>query len=127
MASVRALRGATTVEHDDEAHMADRVEALLRTMLEHNGIGTDALISLIFTATADLRGTFPAAVARSRFPDLADVPLLDVAQLEVDGALRRCVRILAHVELERSRADVRHVFLEGAAALRPDLTVGDDA
>ena len=77
MASVRALRGATTVDRDDAGHMADRVEALLRAMLESNGIGTDALVSLIFSATADLRGTFPAAAARSRFPDLADVPLLE--------------------------------------------------
>lgn len=124
MASVRALRGATTVDRDDAGHMADRVEALLRAMLEGNGIGTDALVSLIFSATADLRGTFPAAAARSRFPDLADVPLLDVAQLEIDGALARCVRILAHAEVDMPRAEIRHVFLEGAATLRPDLSTG---
>jgi len=124
MASVRALRGATTVDRDEAGHVADRVEALLRAVLEGNGIGTDALISVVFSATGDLRTSFPAAAARARIPELADVPLLDVAQLDVDGALPRCIRILAHAELDAPRSAVRHLFLEGAAALRPDLATG---
>jgi len=33
----------------------------------------------------------------------------------------RVLRLLAHVDTELTRADVRHVYLRGAAALRSDL------
>jgi chorismate mutase len=33
----------------------------------------------------------------------------------------RVLRLLAHVETERSRSELRHVYLRGAAALRTDL------
>ena len=33
----------------------------------------------------------------------------------------RCVRVLLHIETDRSRAELQHVFLEGAVKLRPDL------
>jgi len=33
----------------------------------------------------------------------------------------RVVRLMAHVETPRSRAELRHVYLRGAAALRTDL------
>jgi chorismate mutase len=33
----------------------------------------------------------------------------------------RVLRLLAHVETSLTRADVRHVYLRGASALRTDL------
>jgi chorismate mutase len=33
----------------------------------------------------------------------------------------RVLRLLAHVETERPRSEMRHVYLRGAAALRRDL------
>jgi chorismate mutase len=35
--------------------------------------------------------------------------------------MARVVRLMAHVETERSRQDIRHVYLRGATALRTDL------
>ena len=37
------------------------------------------------------------------------------------GALARCIRVLLHIESERPRAALEHVYLEGARVLRPDL------
>ena len=43
-------------------------------------------------------------------------------ELEIDGSMPRCVRMMAHVETDLPRADITHVYLHGAAALRSDLT-----
>jgi len=116
---VRAIRGATCLAADDRAEMADAVVELVSAMLERNAIGADKLISVIFTATPDLRCEFPAAAARRL--DLGDVPLLCAQELDVLGAVPRVVRVMAHAELDRSRAEVVHVYLRGADVLRRDL------
>lgn len=122
MLSVRAVRGATTVERDEVDHIADRVEAMVRAVLDRNGLGADQLISVLFSATPDVRSIFPATVARARIPELADVPLMNMGELDIVGALPRCIRLMMHVSTDKARADIEHVFLEGAVALRPDLT-----
>jgi chorismate mutase len=117
--AVRALRGATTLEEDTEEQLAERVQALLKEMLARNDVDHEDLISIIFTATDDLRTAFPATVARGL--GLGDVPLLCARELAIDGATPRCVRILMHFTTERSRQDLQHVYLEGAKGLRDDL------
>ena len=121
MQRVRAFRGATTVDVDEVGHIADRVEAMVRALLDRNGLGADDLISLLFSATQDLHATFPATVARARIPELADVPLMNMAELDIAGALPRCIRVMVHATSDRPRTSVQHVYLEGAVALRPDL------
>ena len=44
---MRALRGATTVDEDTVEQITQRVQALVREMLERNGIDKDDLISVI--------------------------------------------------------------------------------
>ncbi|HEX2192657.1 MAG TPA: chorismate mutase [Acidimicrobiales bacterium] len=117
--AVRALRGATTLDHDDESEMTERVQALVKAMMVRNDIDHDDIISMIFTATEDLVCAFPAAAARAA--GLGDVPLLCARELSVEGATPRCVRVLMHVSTERARSELRHVYLEGAAGLRDDL------
>ena len=120
-AVVRALRGATTIDEDTPEQITERVGGLLKVLFERNGVRTDDLISIVFNATDDVRSMFPATGARQMLPDLADIPLLNCRELDVEGALPRCIRVLAHLYTERPRDDLRHVFLEGAMALRPDL------
>jgi len=117
--AIRALRGATTVDDDTPAQVAERVQALIAQMLSRNNVTHDDIISMIFTATADIVSVFPASAARAA--GLGDVPLLCAQELSVVGATPRCIRILVHLSTERSRAELRHVYLEGAEALRDDL------
>ncbi|HEX6966935.1 MAG TPA: chorismate mutase [Gemmatimonadaceae bacterium] len=116
---VRAIRGATTVERDD----ADLVRAATRELLEQivarNALETDDIISVIFTVTADLRSEFPAHAARAL--GWVDVPLLCTMEIPVPGSLAHCIRILLHVESDRDRDGIAHVYLRGARVLRPDL------
>ena len=117
--ATRAIRGATRLTADDPAEMAEAVVELVGAMLERNALEVDALISVIFTATPDLVSMFPAAAARGL--GLGDVPLLCAQEIDVAGALTRVVRVLMHAEVDRSRADVAHVYLRGAEVLRQDL------
>lgn len=117
--SLVALRGATTLEVDDEPHMVERVTALLTEMMARNDVAHDDLVSIIFTATDDIHCGFPALAARRM--GLGDVPLLCARELDVDGGTPRCVRVMMHLNSERGRAEMRHVYLEGARGLRDDL------
>lgn len=117
--ALRALRGATTVDRDEEGHVHDRVVALLTEMCARNHVDHDDIVSILFTATDDLHATFPAAGARRM--GLGDVPLICARELDVAGGTARCIRVLMHLTTERSRADLRHVYLEGAVNLRDDL------
>ncbi len=119
MAAVRALRGATTVDTDTPEQITERVQALVREMLERNGIDKGDLISVIFTATDDLVSIFPAAAARG--VGLGDVPLLCARELAVTDGTPRCIRVLMHLNTDRTPSDLRHVYLEGARGLRDDL------
>jgi chorismate mutase len=120
--AVRALRGATTLDEDTPEQMRTRVKALFAALFERNGLEPHDVISIFLTATPDIRSTFPATAARAF--GLDDVALLGAQELDVEDAMPRCVRVLLHIETDRSRAELKHVFLEGAAQLRPDLARG---
>ncbi|MFJ8648177.1 chorismate mutase [Streptomyces sp. NPDC093546] len=117
--AVRAVRGAVQLERDDAGHMRDQVGELLTAVLERNGLTTDDLISIWFTATPDLHSDFPAAAVRAL--GIVDVPLICAQELDVDGAMPRVVRLLAHVETALPKSAVAHVYLGAAAALRKDI------
>lgn len=117
--NVRALRGATTVEHDSADHVAARVQELVSAMLARNGVGKADLISIVFTATDDIHSMFPATAARAI--DLGDVPLLCAQELDVVGGTARCIRVLMHLMTDLDRDQLHHVYLEGARGLRDEL------
>jgi chorismate mutase len=118
-ASVRALRGATTVDSDTPEQVTTRIHNLLLAMLERNGVDHEDLISIVFTATSDVVSIFPATAARKL--GLGDVPLLCARELDIVGATPRCLRVLMHIYTTRPRSELHHVYLEGARELRDDL------
>ena len=120
---MRAVRGATQLEVDDREHLLDRTSELVAAVLDRNGLTQQHLISVIFTATPDLVSEFPAYAAR--LIGITDVPLLCAREIDVAGAMPRVVRLLAHVDTTLSRADLAHVYLHGARALRTDLRHDD--
>ena len=123
MKSVRAFRGATQLEADDAAEMREAVSQLLESIIEANGLKDEDLISILLTATKDLRCEFPAVGARMF--GITDVPLICAQEIDVQGALPRTIRILIHAESDLSRAQIQHKYLRGAQVLRPDLSGKD--
>jgi chorismate mutase len=117
--SVRAIRGATTVNDDTPESITERVVALLARIIERNGLVEADIISVLFTATEDIVSVFPATAARSM--GLGAVPLICARELSIVGAVPRCIRVMMHVSTEHSREEIHHVYLEGAQGLRDDL------
>ena len=117
--AVRALRGATTIDADTPEQIEERIIVLLSELFDRNDIHHDDLISIVFTATSDINSAFPAAAARSF--GLGDIPLLCVQELDIEGGMPLCLRVLIHLTTERGRDELHHVYLEGAQGLRDDL------
>ncbi|MCT9930539.1 chorismate mutase [Planotetraspora sp. A-T 1434] len=116
---VRAIRGAIQVDGDDRDSIVTGTTELVTEVMERNKITTDDVISVIFTATPDLTAEFPALAARKL--GFHDVPLLCASEIDVPGALPRVVRLMAHVNIDRPRHEIQHVYLRGAVALRVDI------
>ncbi|PRY17804.1 chorismate mutase [Kineococcus rhizosphaerae] len=117
--SVRAVRGAVQVDVDEREEVLSRTRDLVSEVIRANDLSLDDFISVIFTSTADLTSEFPAVAAREL--GMGDVPLMCARELEIDGSMPRVIRLMAHVETTRARSDVKHVYLNGAQALRRDI------
>ena len=116
---ILGLRGATTCDVDSLEEIDQKTQALVREMLERNGVDHEDIVSIIFTATDDLVAQFPATAARAL--GLGDVPLICARELGIEGAMPRAIRVLMHLYTTRARSELHHVYLEGAKSLRDDL------
>ena len=104
---------------DDVDALLGATERLLSAVLQRNEIEPDDLVSIMFTATDDLRSAFPAEAARRI--GLARVPLMCAREIPVEGSMPSVVRVLLHFHSERSLDEVVHVYLDGAESLRDDV------
>lgn len=116
---VRGIRGATTVERNTREAILEATTELLNEMVKANDIHPDDVASAIFTTSPDLNAEFPAVAARNC--GWTHVALLCGHEMAVPGSLPMCLRILLHVNTERSAGEIVHVYLRGAKVLRPDI------
>ena len=116
---LRAARGAIRVPSDDADALLGSTERLLSAVLQRNEIDAEALVSIMFTVTEDLRSAFPAEAARRM--GLGRVPLMCAQEIPVAGSMPSVVRILLHFHSERTLDEVEHVYLDGAETLRDDV------
>ena len=117
--TVRAVRGAVQIDTDERDAILEGTTELVNEVMARNELSTDDVISVLFTATPDLTAEFPALAARNL--GFHDVPLICASEIAVAGAMPRIVRLMAHVETDRPRSAIQHVYLRGAAALRLDI------
>jgi len=118
--SLRGVRGATTVEHDEADEILAATRELLRALVQANGIGLADVASIIFTTTPDLTAAFPARAAREL--GWAEIALLGAQEADVRHGPERCIRVLIHWNTDHRQDEVVHVYLRGAEGLRPDRT-----
>jgi chorismate mutase len=114
----RGVRGATTVEANSSEAILKATRELLALMIRQNGIRDEDVASAVFTTTSDLDAEFPALAARQL--GWLDAALMCQNELDVPGSLRRCIRILIHWNTDKSSQEIVHVYIKGAANLRPD-------
>jgi len=122
---MRAIRGATTASENSADAIASAVTEMLDDVEARNQLDPAQIVSVTFSVTRDLDAIFPAAIARRR-PQWDCVPLLDVQQMHVEGALDHCIRLMMYVPLSVTQRDVNHAYMRGARALRPDLCLTTD-
>jgi len=114
----RGVRGATTAENNNAEDILQATRQLLALMIRQNGIEQEDVCSVIFSTTTDLDAEFPALAARQL--GWFDAALMCVNELDVPGSLRRCIRVLLHWNTEKPADEIVHIYIKGAAHLRPD-------
>ena len=117
---VRGVRGATTVERNTAEAIVEAARELLDEVVRRNEIQTEDVASAWFSTTRDLDAEFPAVAARWGL-GWDHVALMCSHEMDVPGSLPGCLRLLLHVNTQRSQAELQHVYLRGAKVLRPDV------
>lgn len=118
---VLAIRGATTVEANNKEQILNESATLIKRIIEKNELEIDDIISICFTMTRDLDKVYPAVAVREILK-IADIPLLNFEEKYIEGSLPMCIRVLIHINSEKSKSDMKHVYLKKAKDLRSDIT-----
>lgn len=116
---LRGVRGATTVENDDKEEIMTAAEELLKLLVAENKIDSEDIGAIIFSSTPDINSAFPAAgVRRIGF---SDVPLFGAQEIDCPTGVKKCIRVLILTNTELKQKEIKHIYLKGAAALRPEF------
>ena len=116
---VRAVRGATQVAVDEKEQVLAATRELVSQVLAANELAEDDVLSILFTATADISSVAPALAARQL--GLNQPALICAQEMAVAGSMPRVIRLLAHIETTRPAGQVRNVYLNGTELLRVDV------
>lgn len=117
--SVVCIRGAITANENSKEEILNKTEMLLKAINETNNINDEDIVSIVFTMTKDLNKVYPAVAARKI--GITQAALLCYQELDIEGSLEKCIRVMYTCEKDCSQKDVKHIYLEGAKVLRPDL------
>ena len=117
------MRGAVAPVENTREEIFAATRRLLEQLLAENSLTAGDLVFVLFSATKDLNAAYPAAAART-LPDFDSVPMLCLQEMAVEGSMARCLRVLAAISAPKQ--DVRHVYLDDAAGLRPDWSEGNE-
>jgi chorismate mutase len=116
---LRSVRGATSVEVDTpEAHQA-AVSALLLALVEANEITPNAICSVFFTLTEDLKAISPAKIARQTLA-WDHVALFSSVEPSIVGLPTMIIRVLIQFHTQKAPEQLVHLYQNNAQQLRPD-------
>lgn len=117
---LRGIRGAITVSANRKEEIESQTERLMREMIKQNDLDSETIASVFISVTDDLDAGFPAASVR-KIDGFTYVPVMCMREIPVPGSLPLAIRIMVHVNTDRSQREIKHVYLEEAVKLRPDL------
>ncbi|MBU5426623.1 chorismate mutase [Tissierella pigra] len=114
-----SIRGAITVQENSIESILDGTKELLTEIEKQNNLDREKVISIVFSCTNDLDKVYPAKAAR----DLGYIyaGLMCFNEMNVEGSLRKCIRVMIIYNSDISQKDVKHIYLRDAKVLRPDL------
>lgn len=113
------VRGATTVTQNEKNEILNATAEMIQFIITYNNLEISDIIQIQFTMTKDLDATYPAIAARKI--GITEAALMCVQELYVAGSLEKCIRCAVLCDGEKKQKEVKHVYLEGAKGLRPDL------
>ncbi|CAN7590262.1 chorismate mutase [Paenibacillus sp. LjRoot153] len=117
---LRGIRGATTVEQNDADEILKATSELLQAIVEANDFLPEDIGSVFITVTEDITATFPARAIRTLI-GWELVPLMCSLEVPVENSLPKCIRLMVQVNTTKTQAEINHVYLKEAKALRPDI------
>jgi chorismate mutase len=117
---IRGVRGAITVKEDNDGEIVSATERLLRQMIQENQISSNDVASIFISVTEDVSATFPAKAVRL-IEGWTYVPVMCMTEIPVPNGLKKCIRVMMHVNTSKVQEEVIHTYLDGAEVLRPDL------
>ena len=116
----RGIRGATGVSTNYVEDILQATRRLLEQIVAANGVEGGDIAGVVFTATADLSAAYPAQAAREM--GWTAVPLMCAQEMAVSNSLERCIRVLVLWNTDKRPEEIRHIYLDRARELRPDLS-----
>ena len=116
----RGIRGATTVPENDEKQIIHHTKQVLKEMIEANDVKPEDVSHVFVSATKGIDAVFPARALRE-FPGWTMVPVMCMAEIDVQNSLEKCIRIMMVVNTDKGQDEIKHVFQNEAVKLRPDL------
>lgn len=119
---LRGLRGAITVEENEEQQIVEATEKVMRELITINAIEAEKVASVFISVTADIDAAFPAKALR-QLEGWTYVPVMCMREIQVENSLEKCVRVMIHLNTEKAQKEMKHVYLEKAIVLRPDLNI----
>ena len=115
-----AIRGAITVDENTQEAIKDATVELFNAIVEQNNLKIDDIAFLNFSATKDINKVYPAKFIRTEL-GITTIPMMCYQEMDVDGSLAMCLRLLIVVNTINNKFDTKHVYLKDAQILRPDL------
>lgn len=115
-----AIRGAVTVEKNEAEAIKAATVGMVGQIIEKNKFTQEDIVMVFMTMTADLTAYNASAAIRIGM-NWDDVPFFTSLEPDVDGSLKRCIRVLIQISSDKARDQINHVYLGEAAKLRPDL------
>lgn len=117
---IRGVRGAITINENDGAEITSATRRLLQEMIQLNQLHAPDVASVLISVTEDVTAGFPAKALRS-FDGWTYVPVMCMKEIPVPNALPKCIRVMMMINTDVAQDKIKHVYLEKAVSLRPDL------
>lgn len=117
---VLAIRGATTVVSNNKEEILNESAKLVQTIIIENLLEVDDIVSMCFTMTNDLDKIYPSVAVREIL-NIKDIPMLNFEEKYIENSLKMCIRIMMNVNSEKTKKNIKHIYLNNSKDLRRDL------
>ena len=118
--TITAIRGAITVDENTNEAIKEATVELFKAVVDANNLKADDIVFINFSATKDINKVYPAKFIRTEL-GITNIPMMCYQEMDVEGSLSMCLRLLIVINTINNDFQVHHVYLKDAKVLRPDI------